>query len=87
LSFVDERSPQFVLGSGGTDLAHELPKKKLKHHPIDGTKIAAIASDHQVGCTLFQNQGGAWNATLYDPTGNAKLSCTVEATKAPGEKP
>src|SRR5262249_22896351 len=47
LSFEDGRSPQFVLGAGGTELAHKLPKDKhLKGQEIGGTKIAAIATEH-----------------------------------------
>src|SRR5262249_53662314 len=52
LSFEDGRTPQFVLGSGGTELAHKLPDD-LKGYAIGGTKVAAIASDHHFGYTMF----------------------------------
>jgi hypothetical protein len=84
LSFKDGRSPQFVLGAGGTDLSHKLPKDKyLEGEKIGGTKIAAIASDHEFGYTLFEpsKHGGHWNATFYDPTGEAKIACKVEPTE------
>lgn len=85
LSFADGRSPQFVLGAGGTDLAHKLPKDKdLKGQKIGGTKIAAIASADQFGYTLFEpsKKGRHWNATFYDPTGKPVLGCKVESSKA-----
>jgi hypothetical protein len=81
LSFEDGRSPQFVLGSGGTDLAHKLPKNKdLQGQKIGGTTIAAIASEEEFGYTLFEpsKNGGHWNATFYDPTGEEKIVCRVE---------
>ena len=53
LSFTDRRSPQFVLGAGGTKLAHKLPKK-IKGHKIGGTTVAAIASEHEFGYTHLQ---------------------------------
>jgi len=85
LSFEDGRTPQFVLGAGGTDLAHKLPKDKhLEGQKIGGTRIAAIASDDEFGYTLFQpsKQGRHWNATFYDTTGQPILGCKVEPTKA-----
>jgi hypothetical protein len=81
LSFEDLRSPQFVLGSGGTDLAHKLPKDKdLKGEKIGGTKVAAIASDEAFGYTLFKPSSniGGWDATFYDPAGAPKIACQVE---------
>ena len=83
LSFADERTPQFVLGAGGTKLAHKLPKK-IKGHKIGGTTVAAITSDHEFGYTLFEpsKKGRHWNATFYDPSGSPRLTCKVEPTKA-----
>jgi Calcineurin-like phosphoesterase len=83
LSFSDGRTPQFVLGAGGTKLAHKLPKK-IKGHKIGGTTVAAIASDHEFGYTLFEpsKKGRHWSATFYDPSGSPRLTCKVEPTKA-----
>jgi hypothetical protein len=84
LSFEDGRSPQFVLGAGGTDLSHKLPKSKdLKGQKIGGTTIAAIASDNAFGYTLFEpsKHGGHWDATFYDTEGNAKIACKVKPTE------
>ena len=83
LSFEDGRSPQFVLGAGGTELAHKLPKDKhLRGHRIGGTRIAAITSDDDFGYTLFvPKDGGQWDATFYDTTGQPKIACTVTASE------
>jgi len=85
LSFEDGRSPQFVLGAGGTELAHKLPKDKdIIGHEIGGTKIAAFASDQDgdFGYTLFapSSGGGHWDATFYDKNGTAKFACKVKPT-------
>jgi hypothetical protein len=91
LSFKDkrgknERSPQFVLGSGGTELAHKLPDRQ-KWPKIDGRRIKAIGSDSTFGYTWFEpsveplEQGRHWNATFYNPTGGRILACKVEPTK------
>ena len=81
LSFADGRTPQFVLGAGGTELSHKLPKDKdLKGQEIGGTTIAAIASDEAFGYTLFEpsRHGGRWGATFYDPAGKENIACKVE---------
>jgi hypothetical protein len=78
LSFEDGRTPQFVLGSGGTELAHKLPDD-LKGHEIDATKVAAIAADHRFGYTMFEpsKHGGHWDATYYPVDGTAPIVCKV----------
>jgi Calcineurin-like phosphoesterase len=86
LSFEDGRTPQFVLGSGGTDLSHKLPDG-LKGHKIGGTKIAAIASDHHFGYTIFTPHGDHWRATLNDTSGEAKLACKIEPSEVTCKKP
>lgn len=75
LSFEDERSPQFVLGSGGTELAHKLPDD-VKGQPIGGTHVAAIASDHHFGYTIFEpsSDGGHWDATYYAVIASCKVT-------------
>jgi hypothetical protein len=83
LSFADGRSPQFVLGSGSTELAHKITEK-LKGQKIGGTTVAAATTDHRFGYTMFapSKGGGHWNATYYDTGGKAKIACKVTATKA-----
>jgi len=79
LSFADGRSPQFVLGSGSTDLAHAI-KQKLKGQKIGGTKVAYGSTSHAWGYTIFQpsKSGKHWNAVYYDTGGEQQFACKVE---------
>jgi Calcineurin-like phosphoesterase len=86
LSFADERSPQFVLGDGSTELAHKIDED-LVGQPIGGTTIKAAATDHHFGYTIFKPSGANWEATFYalsDKKSAEKWKvrwvCTVERT-------
>ena len=83
LSFADARSPQFVLGSGSTQLAHQITEQ-LVGQKIGGTKVASATTDQRFGYTMFapSKGGGHWDATFYDTNGKAKIACKVEAGKA-----
>ena len=78
LSFSDRRAPQFVLGSGGTLLAHDV-KKKLR----DGISIggATVTSDVEQawGFTVFERGDNAspWQATLRDAAGKKIVTCPI----------
>jgi calcineurin-like phosphoesterase family protein len=87
LSFADGRSPQFVLGDGSTKLAHKI-SEQLTGEEIGGTTVAAAATEHRFGYTMFKpsKKGTRWNATFYDTTGKAKLACKVRASKATCKK-
>jgi hypothetical protein len=79
LSFADGRSPQFVLGAGSTELAHEI-EGKLVGQPIGGTTIAAAATEHLFGYTIFKPSGKnthQWDATFYDTGGHPVETCEV----------
>jgi hypothetical protein len=88
LSFADKRSPQFVLGNGSTELAKKITED-LEGQPIGGTTVAAAATEHRFGYTLFEpsKKGKHWNATFYDACGEAKLACEVEPSKVTCKKP
>jgi hypothetical protein len=82
LSFADGRPPQFVLGSGSTELAHNI-KESLIGQPIGGTTVASAATDHHFGYTLFtpSNSGRHWTATYFDTGGKKKFACKVESAE------
>jgi hypothetical protein len=82
LSFADGRSPQFVLGSGSTELAHKI-RQPLDGQKIGGTTVASASTDHRFGYTLFEpsKSGGHWTATYYDTRGKQRSACKVEPTK------
>jgi hypothetical protein len=78
LSFTDMRSPQLVLGNGGTSLTHAI-KQELTGMSIGGTTVSYGNSVDKWGFTIFTPQAGAsrWTATYYSTKGNDKFSCTV----------
>jgi hypothetical protein len=82
LSFEDGRSPQFVLGSGSTELARKITED-LVGQKIGGTKVAAAATDHHFGYTIFtpSNEARHWDATYYDKDGKKKIACKIEPAK------
>jgi hypothetical protein len=80
LSFADKRSPQFVLGTGGTLLAGKI-KDNLTGETIAGRRVAYGRSDHRFGFAMIEPAGdlGSWTATFRD-TSSAKLfGCKIAA--------
>ena len=78
LSFTDKRSPQFVLGTGGTLLAGKI-KNNLSGETIAGRRVAYGRSDHRFGFAMLEpaGNGKGWAATFRD-TSSAKLfGCTI----------
>ena len=84
LSFADKRSPQFVLGNGGTQLGHAIKNKKFKGAEIGGTTVSYGHSVDDWGFTIFRPKNkkldGNWTATYYSTKGNSKLTCKVTPT-------
>jgi len=81
LSFTDQRTPQLVLGNGGTLLAHKITQP-LAGTAIGGTTVASGVTKHDWGFTMFAPVANApnWTATFYSTKGNAKFNCTVAPT-------
>ena len=82
LSFADKRSPQFVIGNGGTSLAHAI-KGKLNGKEIGGTTVSYSRSASKWGFTIFtpsKKHPGNWKATYYSTKGNDKFACSVTPT-------
>ena len=80
LSFTDKRSPQFVLGTGGTLLAGKI-KTNLTGETIAGRRVAYGRSDHRFGFAMLEPAAGGngWAATFRD-TSSAKLfACKIAA--------
>jgi hypothetical protein len=84
LSFSDNRSPQFVLGNGGTELGKEINNKKFKGAKVGGTTVSYGYSVDKWGFTIFTPKDtkldGNWTATYYSTKGNKKFSCKVTPT-------
>jgi hypothetical protein len=84
LSFADQRSPQFVLGNGGTLLTHKI-KQPLTGMSIGGTTVSYGTSKDKWGFTIFtpkhkKTLDGNWTATYYSTKGNDKFTCSVTPT-------
>jgi hypothetical protein len=80
LSFADERSPQFVLGTGGTLLAGKI-KRDLSGKKIAGTRVSFGRSDHRFGFAMLEPAPQRFTATFHDAAGDRLFTCKL----APGE--
>jgi hypothetical protein len=80
LSFADKRSPQFVLGTGGTLLAGKI-KRNLSGAKIAGTTVSYGRSDHRFGFALFKPAPQSSTATFHDAAGKRLFACKL----GPGE--
>lgn len=81
IAFEDKRSPQFVLGSGGTELSHAL-KTELAGLQVAGTKVSFARSEHVWGFTRFTPaEPEGWSARLFDQNGRPRVGCTVADRK------
>jgi hypothetical protein len=78
LSFADARTPQFVLGNGGTLLTKKI-KAPLTGRSVGGTTVACGNSIDKWGFTIFTPAPGTanWTASYYSVKGNDKLTCSV----------
>ena len=81
LSFSDDRPPQLVVGSGGTDLA-KAPNgakgvPKVKGLPLDRKTSVILQS---FGFMRWERDGAdptTWNGTLIDQNGKNRVSCSL----------
>jgi len=83
LSFADKRTPQFVLGTGGTLLAGKI-KSNLTGETIGGTTVSYGRADHRFGFATLERgaQGGSgWTASFRDTASKTLFGCTI----APGQ--
>jgi Calcineurin-like phosphoesterase len=79
LSFIDERPPQLVVGSGGTEL-----DKKI-NRALDGTAIGDATvrhgrSEHRFGFLMITPQPGGSTATFFSPEGKPRFKCALTST-------
>lgn len=77
LSFADKRTPQFVLGTGGTLLAGKV-KTNLTGAKIGGTRVSYGRADHRFGFALLDSSPQGWNATFHDPAGTKLFGCKID---------
>ena len=76
LSFADKRSPQFVLGTGGTMLAGKI-KSNLTGKKIGGTRVSYGRSDHHFGFATLEHAADGWSATFHDTASARLFGCKI----------
>jgi hypothetical protein len=76
LSFADKRSPQFVLGTGGTLLAGKI-KRDLSGEKIAGTTVSYGRSDHRFGFAMLEPASQGFTATFHDTAGGSLFGCKL----------
>jgi hypothetical protein len=83
LSFTDHRSPQLIVGNGGTLLDHKI-KRPLGGQKVGGTTVSYGRAEHSFGYTMLTpaRDGTGWMATFLDTAGTAKFSCMLKPAEA-----
>jgi hypothetical protein len=83
LSFADGRSPQLIVGTGGTKLDRTITRR------LEGTKLGSTVVSHgralrEFGFIMLMPRGDAsgWTATFVTSTGRAKLTCSITPAQA-----
>lgn len=80
IGFRDRKSPQFILGDGGADLASDIGKISMPK--IGNRQADTFLPEHFWGFTQFAPTGqGGWTATLFDQTGKKLMGCNIAQGK------
>ena len=83
LSFEDGRSPQLIVGTGGTKLDRAI-KRRLEGTKLGGTIVSHGRALREFGFIMLMPRQGAsgWTATFVTGTGQAKLACSITPAQA-----
>ena len=83
LSFTDRRSPQFVIGTGGTALDKPITRS-LRGMKIGTATVAHSRVERAWGFAMMtpQKNGKDWTLTFRTIRGNARFSCNITRTEA-----
>jgi Calcineurin-like phosphoesterase len=76
LGFADGRPPQFVLGTGGTELDPPIVGT-LAGRAVAGTQVANGLAVARFGFATLERSGRGWTVTLRDARGAAQGACVV----------
>ena len=79
LTFTDQRSPQLIVGTGGTALDPKI-ERSLAGMKVGGATVRFGRAERDWGFTmLMPGQGGTgWTATFVTLKGKAKFACRIE---------
>ena len=83
LTFTDQRSPQLIVGTGGTALDPKI-ERSLAGMKVGGATVRFGRAERDWGFTmLMPGQGGTgWTATFVTLKGKAKFACRIERAQA-----
>jgi len=76
LGFRDRRSPQFVLGTGGTLLTGKI-KEDLSGKKIGGTRVSYGRSDHRFGFAMIAPGPQGLRAAFHDSNSATLFECEI----------
>jgi hypothetical protein len=76
LGFADRRSPQFVLGTGGTLLAGKI-KNDLTGKKIGGTRVSYGRADHRFGFAMMAPGPQGLTAAFHDSASGTLFECRI----------
>ena len=81
LSFEDRRSPQLIVGTGGTKLDRKITRR-LAGMTLGGATVSYGRAEREFGfIVLTPYQSGAdWTATFITANGQTKFACEVKRT-------
>jgi hypothetical protein len=83
LSFDDRRSPQLIVGTGGTALDKKIARR-LAGRKIGGGRVSYGRVERDWGFTMLapHRNGSDWTVTFVAANGKQKFACEVQRMKA-----
>jgi hypothetical protein len=83
LSFDDRRSPQLIVGTGGTSLDRKIARR-LAGKKIGGTTVRYGRIERAWGFVMLtpRRNGTDWTATFVTSHGKAKFACNLQRMQA-----
>jgi hypothetical protein len=83
LTFADQRSPQLIVGTGGTALDPKVGRK-LAGMKVGGAVVRYGRAERDWGFTMLTpgQDGAGWTATFVTFKGRAKFACKIERAQA-----
>jgi hypothetical protein len=78
LSFADGRSPQLVIGTGGTQLDRKITRR-LAGLKVGSASVAYARTLREFGFAMLapRADAGGWNATFVNVAGLRRLGCSI----------
>ncbi|HEX7127088.1 MAG TPA: metallophosphoesterase [Thermodesulfobacteriota bacterium] len=80
LGFADGRPPQFVVGTGGTELDPDV-SAPLSGQALAGTTVTSGRAIARFGFTTMEPASAGWVVTWRDVDGTAQTTCTVRGAR------